>query len=418
METDSVGFTGAFGWRKGACMSACAVNPLRVCFALPGFHRVPRGAELALEAVAERLARRADFEVTVIGGGVARTDAPYRFLHAPMMDRKTFEGWRSVGPLRNEYRWEEASFLPGLWRAFRGVKSHVSVTCSYPFTSWMLRMSGVRGGTRHVFVTQNGDWPARRVNAEYRWFSCEGLVCTNPQYLQRHRERWRSALIPNGIDSCRFRPGMQERSRFGFPEGKVVVLMVSAMTAAKRVFEGLRSVAQLGDAFFLAVAGEGPLAGEFDTLANRLLPGRAMRLSVSPEQMPCLYRSCDVFLHMSVDEAFGNVFLEALSSGLPVVAHDCENTRWIFGNEDWRIRGRFQAEKQPCDENVRAYLVDTEKAEEVVEALMQASRVADGLSKAQFSKAQESRHAFVASRFSWDRSAEAYAEFLKEVALA
>jgi glycosyltransferase involved in cell wall biosynthesis len=189
--------------------------------------------------------------------------------------------------------------------------------------------------------------------------------------------------------------------------------MVSALTEAKRVLEAVRSVAQFGDDVFLAVAGEGPLEDEFDALAHRLLPGRAMRLSVNPEQMPDLYRSCDVFLHMSLDEAFGNVFLEALSSGLPVIAHDCENTRWIFGKEDDAIGGAFRRQTEAAHENGLAYLVDTQKAEEVVHALRQAASEAEGLSDR-----RESRHAFVASRFSWDRSAEAYAEFLKEVARA
>jgi glycosyltransferase involved in cell wall biosynthesis len=47
--------------------------------------------------------------------------------------------------------------------------------------------------------------------------------------------------------------------------------------------------------------------------------------------MPDLYRAADVFLHLSVDESFGNVFLEAMASGLPVVAYESDRTRWIVG---------------------------------------------------------------------------------------
>jgi glycosyltransferase involved in cell wall biosynthesis len=49
--------------------------------------------------------------------------------------------------------------------------------------------------------------------------------------------------------------------------------------------------------------------------------------------MPSLYRSANVFLHLSQEESFGNVFLEAMASGLPIVAHDSARIRWIVGDD-------------------------------------------------------------------------------------
>ena len=75
-------------------------------------------------------------------------------------------------------------------RADRPADFDLTVTCSYPFVNWLLRARRRGGRPAHVFVTQNGDWPAQRVNAEYRWFDCDGLVCTNPEYFERHRAAW------------------------------------------------------------------------------------------------------------------------------------------------------------------------------------------------------------------------------------
>src|SRR3546814_12350094 len=86
-----------------------------------------------------------------------------------------------------------------------------------------------------IFVTQNGDWPAYASNTEYRSFSCDGLVCTNPDYLERNSVRWNCALIPNGVDLARFSPGAAERARFGLPEGRPIVLMVSAFLPTKQI---------------------------------------------------------------------------------------------------------------------------------------------------------------------------------------
>jgi glycosyltransferase involved in cell wall biosynthesis len=55
-------------------------------------------------------------------------------------------------------------------------------------------------------------------------------------------------------------------------------------------------------------------------------------MTLAPQQMPALYHSADAFLHMSQAEAFGNVYIEALASGLPVVAHDIARHRWVIGD--------------------------------------------------------------------------------------
>jgi glycosyltransferase involved in cell wall biosynthesis len=67
-------------------------------------------------------------------------------------------------------------------------------------------------------------------------------------------------------------------------------------------------------------------------LADHLISGRYVRVSLPAEDMPALYRSADAFLHLSRDESFGNVFVEAMACGTPVVAYDLPRTRWIVGD--------------------------------------------------------------------------------------
>ena len=71
--------------------------------------------------------------------------------------------------------------------------------------------------------------------------------------------------------------------------------------------------------------------------AAKLLPGRFTLLSIPTERMPTLYQTANVFLHLSKEESFGNVFLEAMACGLPVVAHDAPRLRWIVGNDQYLI---------------------------------------------------------------------------------
>jgi glycosyltransferase involved in cell wall biosynthesis len=162
--------------------------------------------------------------------------------------------------------------------------------------------------------------------------------------------------------------------------------MVSALEEGKRVLEGMQAVARVSGAFCV-IAGDGPLRNEVDRLAADLLPGRFLRRIFPHEVMPVLYRSADVFLHTAIRESFGNVYIEALASGTPIVAHNDEVTRWIL------------------EDNAR--LVDTNSQPLLVEALNDALRTPGG------SAAQ--RTAFAISRYSWRAVAKKYCDFFIEV---
>jgi glycosyltransferase involved in cell wall biosynthesis len=235
-------------------------------------------------------------------------------------------------------------------------------------------------------VTQNGDWPAQVTNSEYRFFGCEGLVCTNPDFFERNRSRWKCNLIPNGVDCGRFQPGLQQRQEFGLPTDRLIVLMVSALIPSKRVEIGIEAVSQIPDAH-LVVAGDGPLRESVNARAARLLPERFTRLSVAPERMPALYRSADVFMHLSRDEAFGNVFVEAMACGLPVVAENSSRTRWIVGESE--------------------FLLDTQEPSDIARSIKLAHGAPTNLRQVRVK---------LASAFSWPRIGKMYREFLKQVA--
>jgi glycosyltransferase involved in cell wall biosynthesis len=360
---------------------------VRIHFFLPGMHRVHRGAEVAFESVATEIAKLGLDEVTIVGSGQPRADRPYRFQRSGLIPRERFERFPKFPPFRSGYVYEEAAWVISYMPRYRLSAADITITCSYPFVNWMLtRWPPFRRRPAHVFVTQNGDWPAYSNGSEFRLFRCDGLVCTNPQYYERNKARWPSVLVPNGIDPQRFFPGSSARERFGLPEKKVIVLIVSALVESKRVLEGVRAVARIPDAM-LVVAGDGPLRYQFDALGNELMPGRFRRLIVPADQMPYLYRSADVLLHPTLYESFGNVYVEAMAVGLPVVAHDYEVTRWIFGDHPG--------------------LVDASDETALVAAVGRAIR--EGRADA------AARSAIAADRFAWSNIARQYREFFVAV---
>ncbi len=363
---------------------------LRVLIALPGLHRVERGAEIAFENLARHLARRSDCEVTLIGSGHASPRTPYKFLRAGCVDREFFRHFPKLPPMRDGFRYEELSFLPGLWRKYRPQNYDVTVTCSFPFVQWALRGKGpAHQRPAHVFVTQNGDWPARRMNHEYRSFTCDGLVCTNPEYSERHGETWNTRLIPNGVDLEQFYPGKEDRAALGLPADVPLVLLVSSLTPNKRVLEAVQALApdlQL----HLVIAGRGAQKEELLALGNKQMPGRFHHLELAPERMGELYRAADLLLHMSQTEPFGNIYPEAAASGLPIVADDNDRTRWILEGQ--------------------GHLVDTADLGAVL-ATVRAALASHDV------QAAERMRQLAERRFGWKSVSEQYYAFLRGVAL-
>lgn len=359
---------------------------MRIAFVLPGLHRVVRGAEIAFEAIARELARYDDCEVTLFGSGSARSNDPYRFIHVDNRDRKQFETYPRLPVFRTEYAYEEFTFALNLLAKYRPDDFDVTVTCSYPFLNWLLRSRQGKQRPAHIFVTQNSDYPAVAAQREYRFFGCNGLVCTNPEYFERNEGRWHCALITNGVDPAKFYPGKADRVALNLPESGQVALMVSALIPSKRVIEGIKAAAKV-DGLYLVVCGDGPEMAQAEKVASNLMPGRIDFKKLSHEQMPAIYRAADVFLHLSLDEPFGNVYLEALATGLPIVSHHRDVTRWIV--EDTAI------------------LVNTHSLSQISEGLQKALKTN---SAADVSARIELIH----RRFKWSQIGSLYHTFIEE----
>ena len=316
-------------------------RPIRVAMILAGMGRVRRGAEAAFLEIAKQLARTSDIRPVLFGSGdQGMSDVPTHVISC--RPRERFERWPRLPALRSECYYEELSYTVNLARSglYRPSDFDVVVSCSYPWINWYLQWAG-RGrenGPAHIYVTQNGDWPCQARGREFRYFRCDGLVCTNPMYFERNQTSYRARLIPNGVDPDVFRPrppddaeGSIDFRELGIrPEHRVVV-MASALIPSKDVAGGVRSVAQVPEAF-LVIAGDGPERAAIAALAAELLPGRHSMLgSIPRDRMPEVFRKADVFLHMSRDEPSALVYLEAAATGLPVVVHDNSITRWTLG---------------------------------------------------------------------------------------
>ncbi|WP_435106487.1 glycosyltransferase [Nocardiopsis synnemataformans] len=134
--------------------------------------------------------------------------------------------------------------------------------------------------------------------------------------------------ISCGIDLDRFRPHEDPaaaRRRFGLPDRDTIVF-VGRLDAEKRIDDTIRALARIvpeRDAQ-LALAGTGQREEELRALAAELgVADRVFFLGFVPdEDLPLVYAAGDAFAIAGVAELQSIATLEAMSTGLPVVAAD------------------------------------------------------------------------------------------------
>jgi len=131
-----------------------------------------------------------------------------------------------------------------------------------------------------------------------------------------------------GIDLRRFSPGndgSKLRQRYGIP-GRLILLYTGRLDKEKRIEVILRALPAIVERLDaqLVVAGPGKLRNDLETLAVDLgMKDRVTFLGYLPdEDVPRLYRLADVFVIAAVAELQSIVTMEAMASGLPVIAAD------------------------------------------------------------------------------------------------
>jgi glycosyltransferase involved in cell wall biosynthesis len=220
--------------------------------------------------------------------------------------------------------------------------SHHRPAAIYVATEGPLGWSAVRAAQRmgipavsgfhtnfHSYCKHYGvGWLQHAALRYLRWFhnQTERTLVSNEE-LRVHLEDLgfgNVGIIERGVDSQLFTPQRRctkLRQEWGLSQDDLALIYVGRIAAEKNLavaVQAYRAIKRFNDRIKFVLVGDGPLRRSLQK-ENPDLIFAGMRMG---EDLGKYYASADVFLFPSETETFGNVTLEAMASGLAVVAYD------------------------------------------------------------------------------------------------
>ena len=201
-------------------------------------------------------------------------------------------------------------------------------------------------------------YPIERIMAHF----CDAIVTMNQEDYTRARsfKVKRVYKIPGvGVDTRRFSTGgytefrVAKRRQLGLPEDAYVVLTVGELTRRKNQKVILHALAQLKDpSVHYVLCGKGDQREALEQLVQELGLGDRVHLLGYRLDVPEIYRMADCFAFSSIHEGLPFALMEAMQTGLPIVAS--------------RIRGNVDL----IDDGVGGILCDVHDSEQYRQGLI------------------------------------------------
>ncbi|TCB67567.1 glycosyltransferase family 4 protein [Acinetobacter sp. ANC 4178] len=149
-------------------------------------------------------------------------------------------------------------------------------------------------------------------------------------------------VVGRGVDTQQFSPNHRSdayRCSWGADSNTTVMLYVGRLSPEKEIDVLIRNyicmLQRCEKHYKLVITGDGPDRQRLEALGKA--HGVIFTGSLTGKNLASVYASADVFVFASQVETFGNVVLEAMASGLPVVAYNyaCAHAHIEQGKTGW-----------------------------------------------------------------------------------
>ncbi len=292
------------------------------------------GAEVAVKEITNRLGDNFEFDLIT-----ARLD-------------KKLSSFEKIGNV-NVYRIGSGSpTLDKILLPFRGARMIAGLNKKRNYYCFWGVMASFSSGAAYIYnlfsrkkipiilTLQEGD---SEEHLSYRWF---GLIALSWKLALRYTTvltaistfliarakkngfSGEAVLVPNGVDLDIFSVEISDEikrkisSDLGKKDEDVYLVTVGRLTHKNGTDDVIRSLPLLPKNINFIVIGKGDEGPKLQKLADSLgVSERVKFLGFVPyEKIPEYLSVCDIFIRASRSEGFGNAFIEAMATGLPVIA--------------------------------------------------------------------------------------------------
>jgi glycosyltransferase involved in cell wall biosynthesis len=218
------------------------------------------------------------------------------------------------------------------WRALRGVVERVRPDLLAAHTSHAHGHAVLAAGGRPVVVHRRVDFrPGRDPITRWKYRAATGYIAVShavaPILIDAGVDAGRVVVVHDGVDPGPFLaesgdPGAL-RAALGVPPGALLVGAVGALVPHKghqHLVDAMAWLDNLRQDVWCLIAGEGPERGALQARIDKWGIGVRTRLVGVRDDVPSFLRALDVLCHPSVEEGMGQVLVEAMLSGAPIVA--------------------------------------------------------------------------------------------------
>ena len=311
---------------------------VKVFLICSGLGKVNRGFESFTQECFDALSQSPELDITLFKGGGKSVDRQISLWNFPR------DSWLGIqlGKLtgRGAYFVEQLSFTCSL--LFHILRQQPDVIYFSDGTVgnilWHWRK---RSGQQYKLLFSNGSPLSPPFDR------CDRVQQVTPTHLQTALQAGepieKHILVPYGI---KMNPQLNVlsaseqadlRHKLGLPDDLPIILSVAAINKShKRMDYLIREIAQLPKPrpYLLMLGQIESESAEIVELANQLLESDQFQIkTIASHQIPEYYQVADAFVLASLGEGFGRVFLEAMSYGLPCLAHDYDVSRFVLKDE-------------------------------------------------------------------------------------
>jgi len=202
-------------------------------------------------------------------------------------------------------------------------------------------------GKHELVYTEHSTYNRRRKNLFFKniekfFYSKYKKVISITDEVQENLLNWlnpedksKYIVIENGIDVKKYKNSEKYSKNFlinNLKEDDIIITMASRFSEQKDQKTVIKAFEKLPKNYHLILLGEGKLKSESQKLTDELSLNERVHFLGFRSDVPEIFKSSDIVVQSSNWEGFGLTAVEAMASGIPVIASDVDGLNNIVKN--------------------------------------------------------------------------------------